>query len=170
VIGDCETLYISGAAILAEDEQSTTASGEAIIAPSQNSSYAFCSARHGMTRLPHVSGRRAVILTHTEVRKPAMTWYPLSQYNNMAAGLKSASLPLMLSLPKDVKVSHTRTPFLPPAVILLSFVLAVGFLMIILSCALWSNWLPLFVGSSSSFLPFFLRCSPPPAVHLADTL
>jgi hypothetical protein len=33
------------------------------------------------------------------------------------------------------------------AVILLSFVLAVGFLMIILSCALWSNWLPLIVGS-----------------------
>ena len=33
------------------------------------------------------------------------------------------------------------------AVILLSFVLAVGFLMIILSCALWSNWLPLLVGA-----------------------
>ena len=32
------------------------------------------------------------------------------------------------------------------AVILLSFILAVGFLMIILSCALWSNWLPLLVG------------------------
>lgn len=31
-------------------------------------------------------------------------------------------------------------------VILLSFVLAVGFLMIILSCALWSNWLPLIVA------------------------
>ncbi|KAH9996825.1 vacuolar protein sorting 55 [Russula vinacea] len=31
-------------------------------------------------------------------------------------------------------------------VILLSFVLAVGFLMIILSCALWSNWLPLLVA------------------------
>lgn len=33
------------------------------------------------------------------------------------------------------------------AVILLSFVLAVGFLMIILSCALWKNWLPLLVGA-----------------------
>ncbi|KAK0240087.1 vacuolar protein sorting 55 [Armillaria nabsnona] len=33
-------------------------------------------------------------------------------------------------------------------VILLSFVLAVGFLLIILSCALWHNWLPLLVGSS----------------------
>jgi len=32
------------------------------------------------------------------------------------------------------------------AVILLSFVLAVGFLMIILSCALFSNWLPLLVA------------------------
>jgi len=31
-------------------------------------------------------------------------------------------------------------------VILLSFVLAVGFLMIILSCALFSNWLPLLVA------------------------
>ncbi|KAI0341610.1 vacuolar protein sorting 55 protein [Trametopsis cervina] len=31
-------------------------------------------------------------------------------------------------------------------VILLSFVLAVGFLMIILSCALWSNWLPILVA------------------------
>ncbi|KAK7693418.1 hypothetical protein QCA50_002986 [Cerrena zonata] len=31
-------------------------------------------------------------------------------------------------------------------VILLSFVLAVGFLMIILSCALWANWLPLLVA------------------------
>jgi hypothetical protein len=34
-----------------------------------------------------------------------------------------------------------------PAVILLSFVLAVGFLLIILSCALWANWLPLLVGA-----------------------
>jgi hypothetical protein len=32
------------------------------------------------------------------------------------------------------------------AVILLSFVLAVGFLLIILSCALFANWLPLLVG------------------------
>jgi len=32
------------------------------------------------------------------------------------------------------------------AVTLLSFVLAVGFLLIILSCALWQNWLPLLVG------------------------
>ena len=34
-----------------------------------------------------------------------------------------------------------------PAVILLSFVLAVGFLLVILSCALWANWLPLLVGA-----------------------
>lgn len=32
------------------------------------------------------------------------------------------------------------------AIILLSFVLALGFLLIILSCALWSNWLPLLVA------------------------
>ncbi|CAO1624063.1 unnamed protein product [Jaminaea pallidilutea] len=31
-------------------------------------------------------------------------------------------------------------------IILLSFVLAVGFLLIILSCALWANWLPLVVA------------------------
>jgi len=31
-------------------------------------------------------------------------------------------------------------------VILLAFVLAVGFLLIILSCALWHNWLPLLVA------------------------
>lgn len=37
------------------------------------------------------------------------------------------------------------------AVILLSFVLAVGFLLIILSCALWSNWLPLLVGMYHRF-------------------
>ncbi|KAG2134438.1 vacuolar protein sorting 55 protein [Suillus bovinus] len=34
-------------------------------------------------------------------------------------------------------------------VILLSFVLAVGFLLIILSCALWANWLPLLVVFSA---------------------
>jgi hypothetical protein len=38
------------------------------------------------------------------------------------------------------------------AVILLSFVLAVGFLLIILSCALWSNWLPLLVGMCNLLL------------------
>jgi hypothetical protein len=32
------------------------------------------------------------------------------------------------------------------AVILLSFVLAIGFLLVILSCALWGNWLPILVG------------------------
>lgn len=34
------------------------------------------------------------------------------------------------------------------AVILLAFVLAAGFLLVILSCALWANWLPLLVGTS----------------------
>ncbi|KZV62839.1 vacuolar protein sorting 55 [Peniophora sp. CONT] len=38
-------------------------------------------------------------------------------------------------------------------VILLSFVLAVGFLMIILSCALWSNWLPLLVALTFVMAP-----------------
>lgn len=36
-----------------------------------------------------------------------------------------------------------------PAIILLSFVLAISFLLVILSCALWSNWLPLFTGTSA---------------------
>ncbi|KAI0273778.1 vacuolar protein sorting 55 [Gloeopeniophorella convolvens] len=47
-------------------------------------------------------------------------------------------------------------------VILLSFVLAVGFLMIILSCALWSNWLPLFVALTFVIAPLpnalFVHC------------
>ncbi|KDQ60799.1 hypothetical protein JAAARDRAFT_204604 [Jaapia argillacea MUCL 33604] len=38
-------------------------------------------------------------------------------------------------------------------VILLSFVLAVGFLLIILSCALWSNWLPLLVALTFVLAP-----------------
>ncbi|KAF8522282.1 vacuolar protein sorting 55 [Hysterangium stoloniferum] len=38
-------------------------------------------------------------------------------------------------------------------VILLSFVLAVGFLLVILSCALWSNWLPLLVALTFVLAP-----------------
>jgi len=38
-------------------------------------------------------------------------------------------------------------------VILLSFVLAVGFLMIILSCALFANWLPLLVALTFVLAP-----------------
>ncbi|EPQ58110.1 vacuolar protein sorting 55 [Gloeophyllum trabeum ATCC 11539] len=48
-------------------------------------------------------------------------------------------------------------------VILLSFVLAVGFLLIILSCALWANWLPLLVALTFVLAPLpnalFGRCS-----------
>ena len=62
--------------------------------------------------------------------------FPLSRYyDGMAAGLKSTSLDSLFTR-LDISL----------AVILLSFVLAVGFLMIILSCALYSNWLPLIVG------------------------
>ncbi|QRW27623.1 vacuolar protein sorting 55 superfamily protein [Rhizoctonia solani] len=45
-------------------------------------------------------------------------------------------------------------------VILLAFVLAVGFLLIILSCALWNNWLPLLRYYSSCPLPnaIFSHC------------
>lgn len=88
----------------------------------------------------------------------------------MTAGLKSASRlspKLSQALSKlTLSISHhspsrhptiyTCTPthayqMLPPprtAVILLSFILAAGFLLIILSCALWANWLPLLVGKS----------------------
>jgi len=38
-------------------------------------------------------------------------------------------------------------------VIFLSFFLAVGFLLIILSCALWSNWLPLLVALTFVLAP-----------------
>lgn len=45
-------------------------------------------------------------------------------------------------LPMSLSRHHTDTT----AVILLAFVLAAGFLLVILSCALWNNWLPLLVG------------------------
>jgi len=38
-------------------------------------------------------------------------------------------------------------------IILLSFVLAVGFLLIILSCTLWANWLPLIVALTFAVAP-----------------
>jgi hypothetical protein len=63
----------------------------------------------------------------------------LSTLTSMAAGLRSTLFCHTLALKAD----------LFKAVILLSFVLAVGFLLIILSCALWQNWLPLLVGTSS---------------------
>ena len=60
----------------------------------------------------------------------------------MAAGIKSTT---NVRTYLHERLSKQMNP--PIAVILLSFVLAVGFLMIILSCALWSNWLPLLVGA-----------------------
>lgn len=58
-------------------------------------------------------------------------------------------------MPAGLKSKHTSNyelfdvlSLVIAAVILLSFVLAVGFLLIILSCALWQNWLPLLVGAS----------------------
>lgn len=61
----------------------------------------------------------------------------------MAAGLKSRLL-----LFHGVAECCNMDPGYA-AVILLAFVLAVGFLLIILSCALWNNWLPLLVGMSN---------------------
>lgn len=62
------------------------------------------------------------------------------------AGIKSETI-----IVRMMHVAHNAYA----AVILLSFVLAVGFLLIILSCALWSNWLPLLVGESTDSF-----CSP----------
>ena len=42
------------------------------------------------------------------------------------------------------------------AVVGLAFVLAMGFLLVILSCALWANWLPLLVGEQQSLVKY--RC------------
>ena len=57
-----------------------------------------------------------------------------------AAGLKSES---------SQSVTSSQGGADPPlsAIILLSFVLALSFLLIILSCALWANWLPLLTGT-----------------------
>ncbi|KAL7424439.1 Vacuolar protein sorting-associated protein 55 [Cryptotrichosporon argae] len=48
-------------------------------------------------------------------------------------------------------------------VIFLAFVLAAGFLLVILSCALWGNWLPLFVALTFLLAPLpnsvCARCS-----------
>lgn len=62
----------------------------------------------------------------------------------MAAGLRSRWF-----IDRVVKWANAL-----PAVILLSFVLALGFLLIILSCALWQNWLPLLVGPSPPSLQY----------------
>jgi len=53
--------------------------------------------------------------------------------------------------------SADRDP-LPAALITLSFVLSLSFLLIILSCALWGNWLPLLTGASFSLLLSLRLC------------
>ncbi|KAI9437812.1 vacuolar protein sorting 55 protein, partial [Lactarius psammicola] len=61
--------------------------------------------------------------------------------------MRSNFLPLPFSRYYEGMAAGLKT------VILLSFVLAVGFLMIILSCALWSNWLPLLVALTFVLAP-----------------
>ncbi|WWC95196.1 hypothetical protein V866_002052 [Kwoniella sp. B9012] len=68
-----------------------------------------------------------------------------------------------ISQPFNTSTSH-EIPFLQQiAVILLSFVLAAGFLLVILSCALWANWLPLLVALTFVLAPLpnsiCARCS-----------
>lgn len=75
-----------------------------------------------------VAAAPSVVNVASRCRRPAMS-----------AGLKSS-----FSRLQGLKFSDITSPL--TAVILLSFVLAVGFLLIILSCALWANWLPLLVG------------------------
>jgi hypothetical protein len=72
----------------------------------------------------------------------------------MAAGLKSKSqlhLSLSLSLLQHWALADHFCPL--TAIILLSFVLALGFLLLILSCALFSNWLPILVALNFVFAP-----------------
>lgn len=65
------------------------------------------------------------------------------------AGLKSKpSLSRSWTVPSFRRTDILTNPTsLLTAVIALAFVLAMGFLLVILSCALWSNWLPLLVGT-----------------------
>jgi hypothetical protein len=79
----------------------------------------------------------------------------------MAAGLKSV---LKLDRLNFTTISNSLV-----AVILLSFVLAVGFLLIILSCALWQNWLPLLVGAQQLALDNLFTCSCLDLFHTALT-
>jgi hypothetical protein len=51
------------------------------------------------------------------------------------------------------RVATIETFSLSLAIILLSFVLALGFLLLILSCALFGNWLPILVALTFVFAP-----------------
>lgn len=62
----------------------------------------------------------------------------------MAAGLKSECL--LPSLLPSLRVLTLRSTLVCSAIIFLSISLAIGFLLIILSCALFANWLPLLVA------------------------
>jgi hypothetical protein len=96
---------------------------------------------------PGQFARRAVAARAPPQRNPASSAHDgprrRRSYTMAAAGLKSET-------PPYAETVITNTSSSSAAVILLSFVLAVGFLLIILSCALWSNWLPLLVGPSAS--------------------
>lgn len=63
------------------------------------------------------------------------------------------SRPLFPSSRKMLSLNLYGLALTFPAVILLAFVLALGFLLVILSCALWGNWLPLFVALTFVLAP-----------------
>lgn len=68
------------------------------------------------------------------------------------------SPPLLHTLPRPHYVTSHTPSTIVTAVVLLGFVLALGFLLVILSCALWNNWLPLLVGECLDLLLLYLGC------------
>jgi len=85
---------------------------------------------------------------------PTLSPSPLASHRQQLIAKLAPSIPL--------PVLTMRLPLYHPAVILLAFVLALGFLLVILSSALWANWLPLLVGEllplPSSSSPSRLHC------------
>lgn len=74
----------------------------------------------------------------------------------MAAGLKSECILHKEEEKKEtdrIVVESANMFCITTAIILLSFVLALGFLLLILSCALFSNWLPILVALTFVFAP-----------------
>ena len=87
---------------------------------------------HSLCLFPHLSS------------SPSKLYHPISILLPIPT---TGSSPFTLSSPLN---EHSLVLMHHQAVILLAFVLALGFLLVILSCALWANWLPLLVGQSIS--------------------
>ena len=153
-MGDCETLYTSGATMIAEDEQSTTAwcCRRSRVAADQVSLSSGLRQNPVATRVQSRPSGGCFAECDFRDADELVSLIQIQRHGRRSQKYVRPALP------------HLNTPLkwiLCPAVILLSFVLAVGFLMIILSCALWSNWLPLLVGSLS--FPATPRYPDPPS-------